>query len=78
MLQRKKQPMPGFVLSALQENNVLRDYQSRPDYQKNDYLMWINNAKQESTKQKRLNQMVDELKSGGIYMNMEHPASRKK
>ncbi|MCK7537754.1 MAG: YdeI/OmpD-associated family protein [Marinilabiliales bacterium] len=39
-------------------------YQSRPPYQQNDYIGWINRAKLESTKQKRLNQMLDELKKG--------------
>ena len=39
--------------------------------QRNDYLMWINNAKREATKQKRLDQMLDELERGGVYMRME-------
>ena len=28
-------------------------------------------AQQEATKQKRLNQMLDELERGGVYMNMK-------
>ena len=36
-----------------------------------DYLMWINTAKREETKQKRLAQMLDELERGGVYMHMK-------
>lgn len=68
--------MPDFVLESLEKNGVFDDYNQRPEYQRNDYLLWINNAKQEETKQKRLNQMIDELKEGGVYMRMDHPSSR--
>ena len=33
--------------------------------------MWINAAKQDATRQKRLAQMLDELDSGGVYMKMK-------
>lgn len=74
---KEKQPMPKFVEDALFEHGVMNDYKSRPAYQQNDYLGWINSAKQDATKQKRLDQMLDELKAGGIYMNMPHGASKK-
>ena len=77
MLHRKKQPMPEFVKAALDETNLMQDYLSRPDYQQNDYLGWISRAKREETKYKRMNQMLDELRRGGVYMNMDHPSSRK-
>jgi len=44
----------------------------------NDYIWWINQAKRQETKKKRLSQMLDELKIGGVYMNMKHSASAKK
>ena len=69
--------MPEFVDKALRANNVYGDYKSRPQYQQNDYLMWINSAKQPKTKKKRLDQMVQELRVGGVYMKMKHPASYK-
>ena len=53
------------------------DYESRPAYQQNDYIGWIERAKRQETKEKRLQQMVDELKAGDVYMKMKHPASRK-
>lgn len=45
-------------------------YHARPAYQQNDYIGWITRAKLEATKQKRLNQMLDELEGGKYYMNM--------
>jgi|GEM_PF-6135731 len=34
-------------------------------------------AKRPETKEKRLRQMLEELERGAMYMNMEHPPSRK-
>jgi uncharacterized protein YdeI (YjbR/CyaY-like superfamily) len=69
--------MPGFVKQALTNCNLMDDYMSRPAYQQNDYIAWIGRAKRQETKEKRLQQMLDELKRGGVYMNMKHPASSK-
>lgn len=77
-LKRDRQPMPDFVRCALEERGLMKDYRNRPAYQQNDYLGWINRAKRESTKLKRLNQMLDELAQGGVYMNMQHPPSAKR
>ncbi len=76
-LQRDIQPMPDFIREALAKNGVMDDYLARPAYQQNDYLSWITRAKQEETQQKRLNQMINELKKGGVYMKMKHPLSQK-
>lgn len=76
-LKRERQSMPASVKEALLEENLFSDYCSRPAYQQNDYLGWINRAKQEATKKKRLQQMLNELKKGGVYMNMAHPPSAK-
>jgi uncharacterized protein YdeI (YjbR/CyaY-like superfamily) len=54
------------------------DYNARPAYQRNDYIGWIERAKQTKTKEKRLAQMLSELKAGGVYMKMKHNASRKR
>ena len=69
--------MTPTVKEALLKTGLMNDYQARPPYQQNDYLLWINSAKQEATKSKRLKQMLDELKRGGVYMKMEHPPSAK-
>ena len=76
-LTREKYPMPGYIKQALEKNNVVSDYEARPAYQQNDYIGWIERAKRMETRNKRLQQMIDELKIGGVYMNMEHPSSRK-
>ncbi len=76
-LQRDIQPMPDFIKEALTKNGVMDDYLARPAYQQNDYLSWITRAKQETTQQKRLHQMLEELKVGGVYMRMKHPLSEK-
>ena len=76
-LKRDLNPMPTFVEKALEINDLVEDFEKRPAYQQNDYIGWINRAKREETKQKRLNQMIEELKKGGIYMKMAHPASAK-
>ncbi len=76
-LKRPKYPMPDFVKHALDERGLMAAYRERPAYQQNDYLGWINRAKRQETKEKRLHQMLDELKLGGVYMNMRHTASEK-
>jgi len=76
-LKRKTNPMTDFVKAALEENGLMSAFHERPPYQQNDFLVWINRAKRQETKSKRLQQMLDELKQGGVYMNMKHPASKK-
>jgi hypothetical protein len=67
---RPRYPMPAFIREALDEHGLMDAYRARPSYQQNDYIGWINRGKLETTKQKRLNQMLDELKGGKLYMNM--------
>lgn len=76
-LKRPTQPMPEGILSALEKARLLDAYDSRPPYQQNDYLMWINSAKRQETKDRRLRQMLEELRVGGVYMKMKHSASEK-
>lgn len=69
-LKRPRHPMPAFIGEALQQAGLYEHYESRPPYQQNDYISWISRAKREETQQKRLRQMLDELKKGGVYMKM--------
>ncbi|WP_343700143.1 YdeI/OmpD-associated family protein [Chitinophaga sp.] len=69
-LKRPKHPMPEFVAEALSKHKLFERYEKRPAYQQNDYIGWISNAKREETRQKRLDQMLKELKEGNRYMNM--------
>lgn len=69
-LQRPRHPMPQYVRDALVENGLMEAYEARPPYQRNDYLGWINRAKREDTRLRRLAQMLDELKGGDRYMKL--------
>ncbi|MCI0661384.1 MAG: YdeI/OmpD-associated family protein [Acidobacteria bacterium] len=62
--------MPEFVRTALEDRNLMEAYLQRPAYQRNDYIGWITRAKRTATQQKRLEQMLDELFRGGVYMKM--------
>ena len=70
-LSRPIHPMHEFVKQALEEQDLMEAYQGRPPYQQNDYVGWINRAKRPQTKEKRLQQMLDELKRGDVYMKMD-------
>ena len=69
--------MPDDVRRALLDRGVWDDYGARPAYQQNDYLGWIAGARRSDTRARRIGQMLDELERGGVYMNMDHPPSRK-
>ncbi len=59
---------------ALTERGLMDAYHARPDYQQNDYIGWILRAKREAPREKRLLQMLEELKDGTRYMKMKwHP-----
>lgn len=76
-LKRPRHPMPEFVKTALEERGLMEAYRERPAYQQNDYLGWINRAKRQATKEKRLAQMLDELARGDVYMKMDWRPKRK-
>ena len=70
--------MPDDVRLALEKRLLMEAFNSRPAYQQNDYLGWITRAKLSATRAKRMRQMLTELETGGVYMNMEHPPSSKR
>ncbi|MDQ4503373.1 YdeI/OmpD-associated family protein [Sinomonas sp. ASV322] len=76
-LQRDRQSMPADVLAELQAADVEADYRARPAYQQNDYLAWIGRAQRPETRAKRIEQMIEELREGGVYMGMDHAPSRR-
>lgn len=69
---RERHAMPAFVRSALHHAGLMDAYQARPPYQRNDYVGWIGQAAREETKQKRLAQMLSELRQGDRYMKMPY------
>lgn len=60
----------NFIRDALEENGLMEAYRERPPYQQNDDIGWVIGAKQEETKERRLRQMIEELKLGDRFMNM--------
>ena len=62
---------PEDIREALTKHKVMDAYRDRPAYQQNDYVGWITRAKLPATRQKRIQQMLDELESGGVYMKMD-------
>ena len=77
MAQRPEQQMTDDVRAELDERGVMDLYLERPFYQRNDYLAWIGRAARIETRRKRIEQMLDELAQGGIYMKMDHAPSRR-
>jgi len=69
-LRRPRHPLPADIRHVLTERGLMAAYRARPPYQRNDYLGWIAGAKREATRQKRIQQMLDELARGDSYMNM--------
>jgi len=73
-LKRKIHPMPDYIIAALRKEDLMELYNKRPPYQQNDYIGWITRGKQEANREKRLRQMLDELRSGNAYMGMAYKA----
>lgn len=69
-MKRPANPMPDDVTQALDAAGLRRLYDARPWYQRNDYLGWIARAKRPETRARRVQQMLDELRSGDRYMKM--------
>ena len=70
-LQRPIQQMPDAIRAALEAAGLMDEYLERPPYQRNDYLSWITRAKRQDTRDRRLEQMLDELRRGDVYMKMD-------
>jgi hypothetical protein len=77
-LKRPKYLMSEDISVALEAQGLMDAYRARPAYQQNDYIGWINRSKLPQTRAKRLAQMLEELKLGGVYMKMKHTPSIKK
>lgn len=70
-LKRDVYPMPQDIRERLQAEGLDAAYGARPAYQQNDYVGWITRARQPETRARRLQQMIDELHRGGVYMHMK-------
>lgn len=70
-MKRDIYPMPDDIRSMLDERGLKGAYDARPAYQQNDYVGWIGRARRPETRRKRIDQMLEELESGGVYMKMK-------
>lgn len=75
-LKRDIQSMPDDIAALIEKRGLRTAYDARPPYQRNDYLGWIARAKRPETRQKRIDQMLDELEAGGVYMKMKWSGGR--
>jgi uncharacterized protein YdeI (YjbR/CyaY-like superfamily) len=73
-MKRERYPMPDFIRDALAAKKLTAAYDTRPPYQRNDYIGWITRAKLPETQQKRLAQMLEELAKGDVHMKMAYRA----
>ncbi len=75
---RERHTMPADVSERLRIEGLMDAYAARPPYQRNDYLGWMGQAKRPNTREKRLQQMLDELRAGDKYMKMDYRTKRAK
>lgn len=75
-LKRAVYPMPEDIRQRMETEKVLAVYRLRPAYQQNDYIGWISRAKRPETREKRIAQMIAELKAGDSYMGMDYRAKK--
>jgi uncharacterized protein YdeI (YjbR/CyaY-like superfamily) len=73
---RERYSMPDDVIQTIRDRGLEEAYRARPPYQRNDYIGWISSAVRPETRQKRLQQMLDELAAGHGYMNMRWQPKR--
>lgn len=75
-LKRAVYPMPEDIRQRMETEKVLAVYRLRPAYQQNDYIGWISRAKRPETREKRIAQMIAELKAGDSYMGMDYHSKK--
>jgi hypothetical protein len=70
--------MPPSIRKAPIASGLMAAYRLRPAYPRNDYLGWIQRARLDATRQRRLAQMLEEFAPGDRYMKMacRPPAAR--
>jgi hypothetical protein len=61
------QPMPGNERGALANRKHTDTNDDRPHEKQQEYLKWIAAAAGPTEKQKRLDQMLEEIEKGGVF-----------
>ena len=60
----------------MEENGLAKELSDRPANQRNDYLMWIGEAKHKETRKEQISQILDKLIAGNVYMKMKWNSKR--
>ncbi len=68
----RKFDIPHEYLAFLKENGAYEEYLQRPYYQQKGWIQWIEEAKQQATRDKRRRTMLEEL-SASTYMPPKAP-----
>ncbi|MDB5181411.1 MAG: hypothetical protein JWP13_174 [Candidatus Saccharibacteria bacterium] len=63
----KEFDVPAEYAAILRDHNAYELYENRPYYQQKGWIQWIEGAKRDETKQKRIEEMLLELEEG-TYM----------
>lgn len=75
-LRGARNAMPPDIAVRIAERGLEAAFAERPPYQRNDYLGWIARAKRPETRERRLEQMLDELAGAELYMRMSWRTGR--
>ncbi|UGY03286.1 YdeI/OmpD-associated family protein [Bradyrhizobium quebecense] len=76
-LKRPRAIMTAGIRRELDAAGLTETFKERPPYQRNDDLHWIERSVRAATKRKRIDQMLEELRAGGVYMRMAHRPSKR-
>lgn len=71
---RQEKQLPADLKALLIQEGQLENYEARPRYQRTDYITWIERAARTETREKRITQMLEELRGGDAYMGMNYKA----
>lgn len=64
--QQQRQSMPNFVRSALERQQLMEAYRACSLEKQRDYIWWISSAKWRATQERRLSQMLNDLRKTSI------------
>lgn len=68
--------MPDDIAARPARYDLATSFAARLAYQSSDYLGRIGRAKRPETHSRRIDQMLEELESGEVYMNMKRRGPR--
>jgi hypothetical protein len=63
--------IPKYIKDMLKKEELLEKYNAQIYTYRKGYVQWIEEAKQEETKQKRITKMIEEVREGNVYMGMK-------